>query len=140
MKNCIPFEIFGENQFLKFDVMRLAELERTSGATITHIVTSGDVGVAFALAALPIGLRQHYPGGTPQLFAGKLQDYLEGGGDITSVLVPLIQAILASGVMGKTVQARAMASIDAMAPQNEEQKQACKVVTKGKSKIQQSDK
>lgn len=139
MKNSIPFEIFGENQFLKFDVMKLVELEKASGTTITHIVTSGDVGVAFALAALPIGLRQHYPGGTPQLFAEKLQAHLDGGGDITSVLVPLVRAILASGFLGKTVQTRAMESIDAVAPQNEEQKPATKPVTKGKLKIQQSD-
>lgn len=112
MKNTIPFEIFEAGQYLQFDIMRLAELETAAGKSISSIIAAGDVGVSFALMALPIAMKQHYPRVTPQDFVEKIENYLEQGGDLNSILVPIVRAILASGVLGKEVQSRALASVE----------------------------
>ena len=38
MKKSIPFELFGPNQYIMFDIQRLAELERALGRDITSII------------------------------------------------------------------------------------------------------
>ena len=120
MKNTIPFEIFGENQYLKFDIMRLAELETAAGKSIPSIISAGDVGISFALTALPIAMKQHFPRATPQDFVEKIENYLEQGGDLNSILVPIVRAILASGMLGNEVRSRALASVEVQPEQPEE--------------------
>ena len=112
MKNTVPFEIFDAGQYLKFDVIRLAELETVMGKSIPSIIAAGDVGISFALAALPIAMKQHFPHATAQDFADEIEGYLEKGGDLNSILVPIVRAIIASGVLGKEAQSRAMAGVE----------------------------
>jgi hypothetical protein len=105
MKKSIPFELFGPNQYIMFDIQRLAELERALGRDITSIVRSQYAGVDFCLAALPIGMRQHYKA-APSVFAEKIEAYLENGGTLDDIALPIIKAIVASGILGKEMNDR----------------------------------
>lgn len=107
MKKTIPFELFGPNQYLMFDILRLAELERVLGKPIAQVIASQDIGVDFVLKSLPIAMKQHYRE-TPEFFANKIEEHLDGGGSFDDVAVPLVRAILASGLLGKEVADRAI--------------------------------
>jgi len=101
MKKSIPFEIIEKNQTIYFDVMRLAELERILGRSITDIVKSGDAGINFCLAGMQAGLKHHYFNKTPDFYAEKFGEFIENGGKLDEVAIPVIRAIMASGIFGK---------------------------------------
>ncbi len=106
MKKNIPFTLFGENQYIMFDILRLAELERALGMPINQVVQRQDAGVNFCLTALPIGMKQHYRP-DPKIYADKIEQYLEQGGAIDEIAIPIVKAIIASGIFGKTAQEEA---------------------------------
>jgi hypothetical protein len=105
MKKTVPFEVFGPNQFLMFDILRLSELEKAVGKTINELVTNGNAGVEFCLKALPIGMKQHYRP-DPREYAERIEKHLENGGTLNQIEVPIIKAILASGIYGKQAVVR----------------------------------
>lgn len=103
MKKSVPFEVFGENQFIYFDIMRLAQLEQAMGRSIFQIISSGEAGINFCLNALTVGLRHHYSKASPQLFAEKIGKYLEEGGELDNIAVLIVKAIILSGIFGKGI-------------------------------------
>jgi len=110
MKKTIPFNLFGENQYIMFDIIRIAELERALGRNINSLVASGDAGVDFCLKALPIGMKQHYAP-NPKDYAERIEAHLEAGGKLSDIEIPLIKAILASGIYGKSAAKKAEKAI-----------------------------
>ncbi len=100
MKKTVPFEIFGPNQYLMFDIGRLAELEQALGHSIIDVAVKQDIGVNFCLTALPIAMKQHYRPDR-NLFANKIEEFIENGGSISDITVPLVKAIAATGIFGK---------------------------------------
>ena len=100
MKKTVPFEVFGPNQYLMFNILRLAELEKATGRTINSMMTNGDAGVEFCLKALPIAMKQHYRP-DPKEFADRIEKHLENGGTLSDIEVPIIKAIVATGIYGK---------------------------------------
>lgn len=121
MKRTVPFEIFGANQYLMFDIARLSVLEDAVGRPILDVVKRQDIGISFALKALPIAMAQHYHNATPADFAKKIEEYLDTDGRTfeKDIGVPLVKAILASGFLGKAVADRAMGIEVADEPKNE---------------------
>lgn len=105
MKKSIPFDLFGPNQYIMFDIPRLAELETAMGQTITAIANRQDVGVNFCLKALPIGMKHHYRL-KPEFYAQKIEEHLDNGGTLDDFAVPLVKAIAVSGIFGKEAQER----------------------------------
>ena len=99
MKKTIPFELFGPNQFLMFDILRLEELENAMGCSIDSIAAKGETGVRFCLAALPIAMKQHYKP-NKAFFVARIQEHLDNGGTLTEIAIPLIQAIRVTGLYG----------------------------------------
>lgn len=109
MKKSIPFELFGPNQYIYFDILRLAELERALGQSINEVVQRQDVGINFVLAALQIGMKQHFHKPTPAFFAQKIEEHLaKEGASLDDIAVPIVKAIMVSGIFGKEVADRAM--------------------------------
>lgn len=101
MKKTVPFELFGTNQYLMFDILRLAELEKAMGCSVLAMAQGMDIGVRFCMTALPIAMRQHYHKGTPQMFADKISEYLaDPGRSINDISLPLVEAIALTGVFG----------------------------------------
>lgn len=121
MKKSIPFEVFGPNQYIYFDILRLAELERALGRSINEILQRQDAGINFCLTALPIGLKHHYHKPTPAFFAEKIEEHLaKDGSSLDDIAVPIVKAILASGVFGKEVADRAMGVEEELDEEDEE--------------------
>jgi hypothetical protein len=115
LKKTVPFELFGANQYLMFDMIRLGMLERSMGTSITRLMTTQDIGVDFVLRALPIAMQQHVFNKPIEFWAGKIENYLDGDGDIKDIAVPLIRAILATGVMGSEVRDATIRELDKLA-------------------------
>lgn len=101
MKKTVPFELFGPNQYIYFDVLRLAELEKALGVSIIKLIADQDVSISFCIAALTVGLKHHYHKATPTFYAEKMEEFFESGGTIQDVAVPIIKAIVKSGLFGK---------------------------------------
>ena len=101
MIKSVPFELFAQNQYIYFDIVRLAMLEKALGEPIPKIVANSEAGINFCLNGLTIGLKHHYSKASPQLFANKLSDYFDAGGSIEKVALPIIEAIVLSGIFGK---------------------------------------
>ena len=109
MKKTVPFELFGANQYLMFDIQRLDEFEKKTGTSILALTQKDDYGFAFALDALPIAMKQHYFGLTREQWSEKIAGYIESGtdgagGDITEITRPIVLAIWLSGMLGKKFQ------------------------------------
>ena len=109
MKKSIPFEFFAPNQFVYFDIERLALLETISGTTITKMAGEGGAtGIVFVLQACQVGLAHHYHKATQDDYVKMIEDHLEKGGNISTLEMVLGRAIVASGIYGKEAANRAM--------------------------------
>jgi len=112
MKKSIPFEFFAPNQFVYFDIERLALLEKISGTTITKMAAGGGAtGIVFVLQACQVGLAHHYHNATPEDYVKMTEEYLEKDGNISTLEMALGRAIIASGIYGKEAANRAMGKI-----------------------------
>lgn len=112
MKKTIPFDLFEKGQTIYFDILRLAEFENVMGAPIQQIIQSGNAGINFCLAGLRVGLKHHNRRADAAFYAEKIGGYLDDGGTIDDIAVPIIRAILASGLFGKTESAEAEETAD----------------------------
>lgn len=111
-KKSIPFEFFRPNEFMYFDVGRLANLEREIKMPITVAMSQmeesiGSVG--FILAACRAGLAHHYPA-APGAIEGHIDAYLEQGGSLfdTDFIMSISRALFATGLFGKEIADRAI--------------------------------
>ena len=112
MKNSVPFEYFGENQFVYFDIERLAALEKLAGTSITVMCAGGgNTGVNFVLNACMVGLAHHYHKATKEDYRGFVEEYLETGGTLSKLEIDLSRAIVASGIYGKAAADKALGLI-----------------------------
>lgn len=101
MRKTIPFEVFGPNQYLYFDIKRLMKLEEVLGKSIANIVARHEITINFIVAGLMIGL-SHHSKDTSAQWGAKVEKYFEDGrGDIETLALPILQAIVASGIFGK---------------------------------------
>ena len=106
MKKAIPFELFEANQTIYFNILRLAELEKALDMPINSIVTKQETGISFCLAALRVGMKHHYRKENKEFYADKLETHFDNGGTLEEIIIPIIRAIMASGVFGKEAIAR----------------------------------
>lgn len=100
MKKSIPFEVFGHNQFIYFDIKRLMRLEQLLGKSISNIVATHDITINFIVNSLMVGLAQHSKDNAAQ-WTDKVKEFFDAGGSIEDLGVPIIEAIIASGIFGK---------------------------------------
>lgn len=107
MRKEIPFELFANNQTIYFDITRLAEMEKRLGCSIIDTIKKGDAGVNFCIAGISVGLRHHYHKATPEDYVKLMEKYLDDGGTLDKMAIPIIQAIVASGILGREAAERA---------------------------------
>ena len=100
MKKSIPFETFGPNQFIYFDIKRLMRLEQLLGKSISNILATHDITISVLVNALMVGLSHHSKDNAAQ-WTEKVEEFFDAGGSIDDIGVPVIQAIVASGIFGK---------------------------------------
>lgn len=111
-KRSVPFEFFAQNQFIYFDIGRIAAVERETGMPIINIISQIEesiCGVGFILAACRAGLSHHYSN-KPGVMEDILDNYLESGGKLFTVelLGAINRALLASGLFGKDIANKAV--------------------------------
>lgn len=104
-KRSIPFEFFAPNQFMYFDLGRLAALERETGAPVLNVmgqIEESNCSISFIIAACRAGLAHHYSN-KPGVMEAVLEKYLADGGLIfdPNFLGPINRALFASGLLGK---------------------------------------
>ncbi len=100
MRKSIPFEAFGENQYIYFDIQRLIRLEQLVGKSITQIVASQDITIDFVIKSLMVGLSHHSKDNVSQ-WTQKLSKFFDEGGSIEAIAEPVVAAIISSGIFGK---------------------------------------
>lgn len=101
MIKSVPFELFEPGQTLYFNIIRLGQLEKLLDRSLNSIMANQEIGVNFCLAGLTIGLQHHYPRATKQFMAEKMETYLDNGGTLDDFAMPIVLAIIESGIMGK---------------------------------------
>lgn len=111
-KKSIPFEFFRPNEFMFFDIGRMAKLEKELGAPIVTIMSQIEESISsigFILAACRAGLAHHYPAG-PGIMENYIDDYMERGGSLfdAELIMSISRALFASGLFGKEIAAKAI--------------------------------
>lgn len=112
IKRSIPFEFFAPNQFIYFDLGRLAALERETGTPVLNVmgqIEESMCSVGFVAAACRAGLAHHYSN-KPGVMEEILDRYIENGGGIfdTAFLSAISRALIASGILGKELADKAV--------------------------------
>lgn len=97
----VPFNVFGENEYLYYDIGRLIQVENQTGKSATDIIIKQDLNLCFITVLLSVGLR-HHGLKSPQWYADKLSDKFSRF-EITldDVAVPIAKALIGTGIMGK---------------------------------------
>ena len=93
----VPFNVFGENEYLYYDIGRLIQVENQTGKSATDIIIKQDLNLGFITVLLSVGLR-HHGLKSPQWYADKFSRF-----EITldDVAVPIAKALIGTGIMGK---------------------------------------
>lgn len=122
-KKSIPFEFFRPNEFLYFDIGRIAKLERELGVPIVTVMSQMEesiCSVGFVLAALRSGLAHNYTD-RPGVMEACIDDYIERGGSLfdADLLMTINRALFASGLFGKEIADKAIRN-ELSAPAEEE--------------------
>lgn len=93
--------MFGENEYLYYDIGRLIQVENQTGKSATDIIIKQDLNLGFITVLLSVGLR-HHGLKSPQWYADKLSDKFSRF-EITldDVAVPIAKALIGTGIMGK---------------------------------------
>src|SRR5690606_12461338 len=95
----VPVEL-DKPRRLRFDVNALADVEDAMGVGIGAIFQQ-QVGIRMIRTLLWAGLKWEDPGLTQQRAGLLLQKYLEQGGDLGALVDKLLEALKASGLVGK---------------------------------------
>ncbi|CQR73302.1 hypothetical protein SOV_50850 [Sporomusa ovata DSM 2662] len=101
MLKSIPFDLFEQGQTIYFDIKRLEKLELIMGVPINTTIRKGNAGIHFCLAGLLVGLQHENPKATADFYADKIDEYFDNGGTLDELAIPIVRAILASGIFGK---------------------------------------
>ena len=100
----IPFDLFGDGQSIRLTIGKFLAIEQILKKPIGQII---DVQRALDLTSLTVILSvgvQSADGKikakSPQWYASKIQELLEDGHGMEEIMVPVVKAIAASGIMG----------------------------------------
>lgn len=95
-----PFNLFGQNQTIYFDLTRLEMLEVALGKSIINVVQNQDFGINFCTQGLLIGMKHHYHKADKDFFRNKISEHLQSGGSLGNIIKPLLAAIVKTGILG----------------------------------------
>lgn len=103
MKRSVPFEFFGESQYLEFTIGSLREFERAMGNMSIAEIMQNTNSLTVLTTGLMVGLKHHYRNKPINFFDRKLEEFLDNGGNLNELFLPLSRAIMVSGIFGKSV-------------------------------------
>lgn len=97
----VPFDLFGEGQYMYFNISRLMQLEQAIGSGISAIVARKELNLTVLTQIFAIGLA-HHKKHNALWYAEKMQEMLDEGKSLEEdFYVPAVKAICGSGILGK---------------------------------------
>lgn len=98
----IPFEMFGNGQYMYMDIGRFIMLESLTGKPIGEILKNNEVDLGFTVKFLTVALR-HHGNKQPQFYIDKIQEACETSDNdvLTDIQMAIVRAVAGSGVLGK---------------------------------------
>jgi hypothetical protein len=95
----IPFEYFGANQEIYFDIGRYSVIEGIAQKPIGDIVNMS-LNVTNLAILISVGL-QHYGRKDAQWYMQKMQALIDDGVEINEIQTAVVKAIIGSGILGR---------------------------------------
>ena len=99
----IPFELFGEGQYMYMNIGRFIELQNLTGKTASEIVRNTEIDLDLITKFFAIALR-HHGMKQPKWYAEKIQTLIEDGCSLESdIQMPIVKCIAGSMILGKAM-------------------------------------
>lgn len=114
----IKCNLFGEGQYIYFNIGRLAELEKALKKPIIQVLQDGALGINEILECYAVGMQQERRQNTAW-YAQKIQELVEQGVTFETLTTPILKALIGSGILGK--KAYFMAFPDEMTAKDKEE-------------------
>ncbi len=114
----IKCNLFGEGQYIYFNIGRLAELEKALKKPIIQVLQDGALGINEILKCYAVGMQQERRQNTAW-YAQKIQELVEQGVTFETLTTPILKALIGSGILGK--KAYFMAFPDEMTAKDKEE-------------------
>ena len=96
----VKCELFGEGEYIWFNIGRLSRLENKLGKPIVAML-SGQIGITETVAAYVVGLAHVDKKRTKAWYEARMQELLESGTALDEIMMPALKAIIGSGIAGK---------------------------------------
>lgn len=101
----VPFELFGEGQYLRFDIGKFMIVEQIMEKPIGELLKgSATLDLRLLTTLLHVGVRTdgEFRAKSPEWYADKIQDLILEGHEMNEIMVPVIRAVAATGILGHT--------------------------------------
>lgn len=109
MKKTVQFKAFdNNNDYLCFDIKGLRDVEILTGHTVIELwdySNMGKFGISLIIQCLLIGLRESREGLTEAIVMQEMSNALENGKSLPQFILPIIEALMATGIFGGKKQA-----------------------------------
>lgn len=99
MKKSVKCEIFGENQYIYFDIDRLMQLEKLIGCSVYEVASAGRISLSVVLNGFMVGMQQHYRMKADE-WSKRMQKAFDKGYSLIDMSNPVFDALVASGIFG----------------------------------------
>lgn len=100
----IPFDLFGEGQQLRLTIGKFLAIEQILKKPIGEIASlTNSLDLTSLTVILSVGIENSEgkaKAKSPQWYAGEIQKLLMDGHEIDEIMVPVVKAIAASGLLG----------------------------------------
>lgn len=96
----VKCDLFGKGEYIFFNIGRLSRLESELGKPIVTLL-NGNIGITETIAAYKIGLAHMDKKRTTVWYEEKMQALLEEGVTLDAIMMPVLKAIIGSGIAGK---------------------------------------
>lgn len=106
----VPFELFGEGQYLRFDIGKFMIVEQIMKKPIGELLKgSTQLDLTLLTILLHVGVRTdgEFQAKSLEWYADKIQELLLDGHGMEEIQLPVIRAVAATGILGHTAYVNA---------------------------------
>ena len=96
----VKCELFGEGEYIWFNIGRLSRLESELGKPIVAML-SGQIGITETVGIYLVGLAHEDKKRTKSWYEARMQELLESGITLDEIMMPALKAIIGSGIAVK---------------------------------------
>lgn len=100
----IPFDLFGDGQSIRLTIGKFMAIEQMLKKPISEVLNlQRALDLTSLTVILSVGIQSadgKIKTKSPQWYAERIQELLEDGHEMDEIMIPVIKAIAASGIMG----------------------------------------